>query len=176
MLIFQPYLLHGWAHVHDAQSQCDSSAPQLSLPLLLQNNGTLNSSRVDHTSSLPAHCRSAPPALRCPLQFKRLDFHLTETSFFIFDSCWNLSSFFQSFQDFYLFFFQFLFFLPTFSCGLLFSFIFPYSSLLVCLVASSPSPPSATWTEQVSEPPDFAPTRLWGGTRRFANSFCHIVK
>lgn len=57
----------------------DSSAPQLSLPLLLQNNGTLNSSPVDHTSSLPAHSRScrrsAPPALHRPLQFNCLDFH-----------------------------------------------------------------------------------------------------
>lgn len=75
------------------------ATPQLSLPLLLQNNGTLNSSPVDHTSSLPAHCRStrrsAPPVLHCPLQFNRLDFHLIRASFFIFDSHCNLISFFK---------------------------------------------------------------------------------
>lgn len=58
----------------------DFTAPQLSLPLLFQNNETLNSSPVDHTSSLPAHSRScrrsAPPAFHSPLQFNRLDFHL----------------------------------------------------------------------------------------------------
>lgn len=57
----------------------DTSALQLSLTRLLLNNGTLNSSPVDHTSSLPAHSRScrrsAPPALHSPLQFNRLDFH-----------------------------------------------------------------------------------------------------
>lgn len=70
-----------------------------SLPLLLQNNGTLNSSPVDHTSSLPAHCRStrrsAPPALHRPLQFNRLDFHLIRASFFIFHSHCNLIAFFK---------------------------------------------------------------------------------
>lgn len=64
-----------------------------SLPLLYQNNEPLNSSPVDHTSSLPAHSRSwrpfAPPALHSP-QFKRLAFspHLYWTSahFLVFTS------------------------------------------------------------------------------------------
>ncbi len=52
---------------------------------------------------------------------------------------------------------------------------FLHSSLLIRPVASSPSPPSATWTQQVSSPPDFAPTRPWKKTES-PNTFCFEMK
>lgn len=163
----------------------DSSAAQLSLPLLFQNNEALNSSLVDHTSSLPAHSRScrrsAPPVLHSPLQFNRLDFHLIPaekhqlTSLLLHSHC---KVFFSSLPGsklstsvFSLFSFPFHTFInsqqqnsPFSSSTVDFSFLFSFflhSCLLICPAASSPSPPSATWTEQVSSPPDFVPTRRW---------------
>lgn len=144
----------------------DFTAPQLSLPLLFQNNETLNSSPVDHTSSLPAHSRScrrsAPPAFHSPLQFNRLDFHLipaekTLTHFFTVNLTQVSLSFLlgsHSNSDFSCF--RFLFFpfsiysnnrthLLFFSSGFLScSIFFLHTSLLILPVASSPSPPSAT--------------------------------
>lgn len=161
----------------------DTSALQLSLTRLLLNNGTLNSSPVDHTSSLPAHSRScrrsAPPALHSPLQFNRLDFHPIPAEQHQLSS----SLFKLTFTSLHIYIYIFLFLSThknkTHLSWLLFSssfFFFLHSVLLICLLASSPSPPSATWTEQVSSPLDFAPTRHWRETDLSPCAFCLTEK
>lgn len=118
-----------------------------------------------HFLSPPAHCRSArsaPPALHCPLQFNRLDFHLIPadkhqlTSLLLtlaaksilFFKFFKLSISIPSFPFSVLFFWQHKnspFSSSAVDSCFFFSVLFPpHSSLLIRPVASSPSPPSAT--------------------------------
>lgn len=128
----------------------------------------LNSSLVNHTSSLPAHRRScrraAPPARHSSLQLGRLDFHLIPAEQ---HQPTSPASNFSSLSSLLLSTSNFLFsFPPSFFmhfqqqqqtppllvllCDLL---LLLLSSLLDLLLGSVASSPSATWTVQVSSPP-----------------------
>lgn len=139
ILMLCSYLLHGWAHIH-VWLFCFSAAL---LPVFRKNNGPLNSSLVDHTSSL------SPPttAPLSPLRLRCLDFQIIPGNKHQLQTHSSLQL-------------LHLFFLICRNKNSPFSLFVEGSSLSAEFLLFSP-PTSAAWTQQVSGSPDFAPTRPW---------------
>lgn len=202
MLTFLSYLLHGWAHVHAVQ--CVPVVRLLGSLALSASAALPEQWDFKFLSCRPHFLSPRPPSLLPPLCSagspqptaiypSRLSSHscwLTSTDFFTFDShskvffslvhCFTFNLSFLSISVSFLSLFIFLnthlsplqLWTPASSSSLfsIFPTLFPPDSSR-CQLSS---PPSAAWTQQVSSPPDFAPTCSWREADD-SNIFCLTV-